>query len=160
MSAASELAPLQVRQAVAADWPTIVEFNCRLAEETEQKILDRTKVVPGVQALLADSNKGRYFVAERNRDIVGQMMHTYEWSDWRNGPLWWLQSVYVAPEERKRGVFRTLFEFVVEQARAEGVLGIRLYVENNNARAQQTYASLGFIPGEYHVMQRWLGPPL
>ena len=152
--------PLLVRPARFEDWPTLVDFNQRLAWETEQKRLDPAKIVPGVQAVLHDAGKGRYFVAERNGAIVGQMMHTLEWSDWRNGPIWWLQSVYVAPEERQRGVFRELLEFVVEQARSTGVVGIRLYVEDQNQRAQQTYARSGFAPGGYHVLERWLGPSL
>src|SRR5262245_51041948 len=84
---------IHVRPATAADWQTIVEFNCRLAEESEGKTLDRAHVEPGVKAVLGDRRKGRYLIAEAEGRPVGQLMHTHEWSDWRNGDIWWLQSV-------------------------------------------------------------------
>jgi GNAT superfamily N-acetyltransferase len=154
---------ISIRPALFDDWPTIVEFNCRLAEESEGKLLDRSCVEPGVKALLSDSRKGRYFVAElatesgsvSERRIVGQLMHTFEWSDWRNGDIWWLQSVYVHPDHRRMGVFRALFERLKSEAEADpGVVGLRLYVEEQNARAHETYACLGLKPGGYFVMER------
>lgn len=158
---------IQVRPALPDDWETIVDFNCRLAEESEGKRLDRGDVVPGVQALLSDPRKGRYFVAvteaesfPRARDagrIVGQLMHTFEWSDWRNGMIWWLQSVYVHPEFRRQGVFRALFERLRQEAEADpGVVGLRLYVEEGNQRAHATYDRLGLRPGGYFVMERMI----
>src|SRR5262245_5237023 len=150
---------ITIRPAGPDDWQTIVEFNCRLAEESEGKRLDRTDVEPGVKALLADRRKGRYFVAVAGTEaerIVGQMMHTFEWSDWRNGDIWWLQSVYVHPDYRRAGVFRALFDKLRSEAEADpGVVGLRLYVEEQNARAHETYRNLGLLPGGYFVMERF-----
>lgn len=147
--------PIQIRLARPADWPTIVDFNCRLAVESEGKELNREHLEPGVKAVLADARKGRYLVAEADGRIVGQLMHTYEWSDWRNGDIWWLQSVYVVPEFRRQGVFRALFDRLQSEAEADpAVVGLRLYVEDNNTRAHETYRNLGLAPGGYFVMQR------
>ena len=146
---------LVVRAAVPDDWPTIVDFNCRLAEESENIRLDPAKIQPGVQALLADSAKGRYLVACVGERIVGQLMHTFEWSDWRNGQIWWLQSAYVEPEYRRMGVFRRLFQHLHDAAAADpGVVGFRLYVERENHRAHQTYIQVGLQPAGYFVMER------
>ncbi|MES2789627.1 MAG: GNAT family N-acetyltransferase [Planctomycetota bacterium] len=149
-----------IRAACCADWPTIAEFNCRLAWESEEKRLDPAKIEPGVQAVLQDPAKGRYFVAEADGQVVGQLMYTMEWSDWRNGQIWWLQSVYVAAEYRQQGVFRQLFEHLVALGIEERVLGVRLYVEKENERAQRTYQQLGLAQPGYHVMERWFGPAL
>jgi ribosomal protein S18 acetylase RimI-like enzyme len=148
----------QIRPAVADDWQTIVLFNQLLAAETEDKHLDAGILGPGVQTLLADSKKGRYFVACVGDRIIGQLMHTFEWSDWRNGDIWWLQSVYVHKDYRQQGVFRGLYDHVREMAQeAPEVVGIRLYVENDNARAQTVYNELGFEHGGYAVMERLFG---
>jgi ribosomal protein S18 acetylase RimI-like enzyme len=147
---------ITVRPAITDDWQTIVEFNCRLAEESEGKMLDRAHVEPGVQAVLADEHKGRYLIAEAGGRPVGQLMHTREWSDWRNGDIWWLQSVYVHPDYRRLGVFRALFERLRSEAEAEpGVVGLRLYVEEHNTRAHETYRKLGLTNGGYFVMEKW-----
>jgi ribosomal protein S18 acetylase RimI-like enzyme len=158
--------PILVRRALPEDWPVIVAFNCRLAEESEDKQLDRAWIEPGVKAVLADPRKGRYFVAicddetaaeEPGGRIVGQLMHTFEWSDWRNGEIWWLQSVYVVPEFRRQGVFRALFDHLHSEAAADpGVVGLRLYVEEHNRRAQATYETLGLRNGGYFVMEKML----
>ncbi|MSR60689.1 MAG: N-acetyltransferase [Planctomycetaceae bacterium] len=157
---------ISIRLAEAPDWPTIVDFNCRLADESEGKRLDRQHVEPGVKALLADRRKGRYFVAVVDEggvdegganQIAGQLMHTFEWSDWRNGDIWWLQSVYVHPDFRRQGVFRLLYEHLRSQAESDpGVVGLRLYVEDQNRRAYETYATLGFKPGGYFVMENMI----
>jgi GNAT superfamily N-acetyltransferase len=147
--------PIEIRHAVLEDWSIIVEFNCRLADESEGKKLDRAHVEPGVRALLADPRKGRYLVASSAGRVVGQLMHTYEWSDWRNGDIWWLQSVYVHPDFRRQGVFRALFERLRSEAEADpGVVGLRLYVEDHNTRAHETYRSFDLLPGGYFVMER------
>ena len=145
--------PFTVRPATPADAQVVAEFNTRLASETEGKRLDPPVIAAGVAAVLADAQKGRYFVADAG-EVVGQMMITYEWSDWRNGWIWWLQSVYVRADWRRRGVFRALFDHVLTQARREGVIGIRLYVEQENAAAQQTYRSLGFEDMHFNLMGR------
>lgn len=150
----------QVRTARPEDWPVIVEFNRRLAAETEDTDLDVELLTAGVQAALGDpDNKARYFVASDGERVVGQLMHTWEWSDWRNGMIWWLQSVYVDPEHRGRGVFRRLYEHVEQLAENDsGVVGIRLYIETENAAARAVYEKMGLRAGGYNVMQRfWQG---
>lgn len=149
---------IRIRDAVPADGPTIAAFNSKMAEETEGRALDPDIIGPGVAALLADASKGRYWVAEIDGEIVGQLMVTYEWSDWRNGTLWWIQSVYVQPDFRREGVFRALYSHVESLAVAEpDVRGLRLYVEHNNKRAQQTYQALGMVNPSYLVMESMLG---
>ena len=146
-----------VRPATLADAPTIAEFNRRLAIETEGKALNAETLGAGVAAILADRHKGRYYVADRASDVIGQMMITYEWSDWRNGWNWWLQSVYVRADCRRAGVFRALFDAVITEAGREGdVVAIRLYVENENATAQATYRNLGFEEMQFRLMARQL----
>lgn len=144
-----------VRPADSNDLDTIVEFNCRLAQETEEKQLHVETVRAGVGALLSSADKGRYFLACQDDRIVGQIMLTYEWSDWRNGSVWWLQSVYVHPEYRRRGVFRAMCHHVEESARATaGVIGVRLYVADTNEAAQQTYREIGIAPAGYLVFEK------
>lgn len=143
-----------VRPARPADLETIAGFNVAMALEAEHKRLDRDTVRRGVAAALEDPAKGRYFIAERDGRIVGQLMITYEWSDWRNGMFWWIQSVYVHPEARRSGVFKALFRHLEAQARSEaGVCGLRLYVEDGNTRAQDTYRRCGMTDGGYRVME-------
>lgn len=145
-----------VRPATSADAEILAEFNRRLAAETENKQLDPATVRQGVETLLSDDRRGRYFVAcTHDEQIAGQLMHTFEWSDWRNGDIWWLQSVYVHPDFRRLGVFRRLHEHLKSLAESTpGVCGLRLYVENGNQRARQTYHSLGFANPQYQVLER------
>lgn len=149
----------EVRTAVHEDWPLIVDFNRRLATESEDTELDVDLLTAGVKAALADSLKARYFVASTGEAVVGQLMHTWEWSDWRNGMIWWLQSVYVVPEHRGQGVFRMLYDHVEGLAANDpGVVGIRLYIETENEAARAVYEKLGMQMGGYNVMQRlWRG---
>lgn len=146
--------PLRIRDATPDDAPVIAAFNSQLAEETEGGPLDAAIIGPGVARILGDDSLGRYWVAERDGGIVGQIMVTREWSDWRNGTLWWLQSVYVHPDHRRDGVFTALYRHVETLAReTPDVVGIRLYVEKDNARAQRTYVKLGMMMTDYLVMQ-------
>ncbi len=147
--------PPALRRATPADAAVIVEFNRRLAEESEGKVLDLPVLAAGVAACLADPGKALYFVAEDGGRVVGQVMLTTEWSDWRNGWIWWIQSVYVVPDQRRRGVFRALFDHVCRQAREDrNVVGLRLYVEEENHAAQETYVRLGMRRTGYHVLER------
>lgn len=147
-------APLHIRDATPADAPTIVEFNRRLALETERKALCNEVLEAGVRRALAQSGMCRYFLALRGERIVGQTMVTYEWSDWRNGVFWWIQSVYVVEDQRGGGVFRALYEHVRSLARStSGVCGLRLYVEERNAAAIATYRRLGMIPSGHVVYE-------
>lgn len=147
---------IPIRPATPADAGVIVEFNLLLAQESEGLTLDLTRLTPGVAAGLADPVKGRYFIAEQDGKILGQMMITYEWSDWRNGWFWWIQSVYVRPEARRQGVFRALFDHVQALARRDPeVIGLRLYVERENHNAQQTYLRLGLERTGYFVLEKY-----
>lgn len=146
-----------IRPAEIADLETIVEFNYKLAAESEQKVLSLDTLRAGVRELLSDPHRGRYFVAIVDQRIVGQIMITFEWSDWRNGELWWLQSVYIDPTHRRQGICRALHQHVSELARrTPGVVGIRLYVEENNHAAHRTYESVGLKRAGYFVMEQML----
>lgn len=146
---------LTIRAAEPGDIPALVEFNLALAWETERKSLDPETVKAGVAALLAHPQRGFYTVAVQEGQLVGQVLVTFEWSDWRNGWFWWLQSVYVHPSARGRGVFRKLFQHLENQAQQLGdVVGLRLYVERDNHRAQAVYAALGMKPTTYGVMEK------
>jgi ribosomal protein S18 acetylase RimI-like enzyme len=145
---------LHIRNATPADQPLIVHFNSRLAEETEGRTLDQNLIGAGVTALLADPAKGRYWLAIANETVVGQLMVTYEWSDWRNGMLWWIQSVYVAANFRRKGVFSAMYRHVQSLVEADQeACGIRLYVEKRNRRAQDTYRKHGMTDPGYQVME-------
>lgn len=145
---------VEIREARPDDRATIAAYNSAMAEETEGRALDPELVDQGVAALLADATKGRYWVAEAAGRVVGQIMITREWSDWRNGTMWWIQSVYVHPDFRRRGVFAALYRHVESHARADaGVCGLRLYVEKGNERALRTYRALGMVDPGYRVME-------
>ena len=148
--------PLTIRRAGPADAAVVAEFNRLLAEESEGKALDSAVLAAGVAAGLADPHKSAYFLAEQDAAALGQIMYTTEWSDWRNGWFWWIQSVYVRPEARRRGVFRALFDHVAAAARADPeVIGLRLYVETENHVARETYQRLGLGPTGYVVLERY-----
>lgn len=135
-----------VRAATISDASLLTEFNQRLAAETEDLILTPETVAAGVRRMLEVPVRGFYRVAEWDGKVVACLGVTFEWSDWRNGVFWWIQSVYVLPEYRRRGVFRTLYSAVLEEARSDSdVCGCRLYVEKENPTAQATYEGLGMI---------------
>jgi len=145
---------IQIREAAYDDAPLITEYNQLMAKETEGIALDRQRLLKGVQAILSDPKKGQYYLADIDGRVVGQLMITYEWSDWRNGNFWWIQSVYVHKEYRAMGVFTTLFQYVLTLARSRtDVCGMRLYVDRNNARAQQTYDHLGMKKSRYDMFE-------
>lgn len=145
---------LRIRDAETADAAIIAEFNRLLAAESEDVTLDPEIVAAGVAALLADPSLGRYWLAELDGEVVGQIMTTREWSDWRNGMLWWIQSVFVRPEARGRGVFSALYRHVERLAReTPGIGGLRLYVDDRNDRARRVYEAMGMDDGGYRVME-------
>jgi len=148
--------PITIRDATLADAGAVVEFNRLLALESEGKSLDIHLLTSGVLAGLADPGKCRYFLAEEDGTVLGQMGVTQEWSDWRNGWFWWIQSVYVRAEARRRGVFRSIFEHIQEAAREDpAVIGLRLYVDDANRVAQETYLRLGLERTGYLLLEKY-----
>ncbi|MBI3074023.1 MAG: GNAT family N-acetyltransferase [Deltaproteobacteria bacterium] len=138
------------RKAVLADLDVIVASNIALAAESEGLALDRVVVESGVRAVLSGAVSATYFVMTDDQDFfIGQAMITKEWSDWRNGDIWWLQSVYVAPAHRRRGVFRKMYAALSNEAKRAGARSLRLYVDSTNAKAQQAYAAVGMKTGHY-----------
>ena len=145
---------LGVRRATLQDMDVLVEFNSALALESEGKTLDQRRLRDGVAPLFDGDDRGFYLVAEAEGRVVGQLLITYEWSDWRNAYFWWIQSVYVASDWRRRGVYRRLHEYVLEEARLRGdVCGVRLYVDRDNHVAQQVYSSLGMDRSHYDMFE-------
>lgn len=154
---------LRIRDAVASDAPRLAEWARTMARETEHLELDPDTILQGVTRGIADPARARYFVAAREVPVaggeviaepVGMLMFTREWSDWRCGHWWWIQSVYVAPAHRRGGVFRALYAHVHALAAAEpDVLGLRLYVERDNATAQATYTALGMHDAGYRIYE-------
>ena len=151
---------MTIRPAEPRDVAAIASFNVAMCRETEGRELDAATVRAGVAAAIG--GRARYFVAEDGGEdgsgVVGCVMVTTEWSDWRDGDLWWLQSVYVRPEARGRGVFRRMYEHVVAEATAAGAVGLRLYVERDNAAARATYRRLGMVETPYRMMEMSLQP--
>ena len=143
-----------IRPAVPADLDVLASYNAAMALETEHLELDLERLRAGVGAVLRDEKKGFYLVAEEAGAVAGQLLITYEWSDWRNGAFWWVQSVYVRPESRGKGVYSALYGDAVRRAREAGdVCGLRLYVERENRRAQAAYQKLGMSPTVYDMYE-------
>ncbi|HEV2707076.1 MAG TPA: GNAT family N-acetyltransferase [Pyrinomonadaceae bacterium] len=162
----TEAAEITIRRADERDVEALVEFNRAMARETEAKELDVEVLRAGVRGLLDEPRHGFYLVAERRAsdandegtaEVVGSLMVTYEWSDWRNGLFWWVQSVYVSPSLRRRGVYRRLYQHVKELAASDAsVRGFRLYVERENVVAQRTYEQLGMEETHYKLYEELL----
>ena len=150
---------MNVRPAVAEDLEALVAGNLALAEETERVRLDADTLRQGIRALLESRAPGRYWIAELDGRVVGQLLITFEWSDWRDRMVWWIQSVYVQPDARGRGVLRTLYEAVRREAVAAGSGGLRLYVDTTNIRAQAAYAALGMNGDHYRVFEDMFAEP-
>lgn len=144
-----------IRPAEMEDRDRIVLFNQALAKETEGRALDRSRLTDGVTKILSDGARGRYFVAEANGEIVGQLAVTVEWSDWRNAEIWWIQSVYVARSHRRAGIYRLLHAHVRELAMASRVAGLRLYAEEDNEAAHATYDALGMQRSTYVLFEEY-----
>ncbi len=145
---------IKIREAGKSDVPILAEFNQALAKETEDIQLNLETLASGISNAL-DRDECHYFIAELNGQVVGQTMITYEWSDWRNGIMWWIQSVYVSPEHRGKGVFRTLFNHIEQLAKKHPeVKALRLYVMQNNLSGKNTYAALGMTDSGYVVYEK------
>lgn len=152
------MSAIRTRFAQPEDAETLAEFNIAMAEESEGMALDPAVVRSGVRQLLAAPAQGFYAVAEMEGELAGSLMVTSEWSDWRDGEFWWIQSVYVRPALRRRGVYRRLYDFVKRQAAENGgVRGFRLYVERGNRAAQAVYCKLGMRETRYRVFEELIG---
>jgi RimJ/RimL family protein N-acetyltransferase len=148
---------IQVRIAEIGDIEIIAELNTAMAWETEQKRLDPATIRRGIRAVMDDSDYGFYVVAEQKGEVVGCLLITYEWSDWRSALFWWIQSLYVQPPFRRRGVFTRLHDFVKAQAlQHPEVCGLRLYVEQSNEAAQRAYRQIGMTPTTYRMYEETL----
>ena len=158
LSLMSILDHVNVRLAKPEDAATIASFSAAMALETEGRCLDLTRLLDGTMALLHSQDRGFFMVAELeqvgDRRLLGQLMITYEWSDWRNGAFWWIQSVYVDPAWRRKGVYRRLHDTVVEIGKTDNKMcGIRLYVAQDNRVAQTVYRRVGLTPSRYDVYE-------
>lgn len=147
---------VKIRLATEEDSKEIIEFQLKMALESEGVELNRDTLTDGVVSVFKDPQKGKYFVAEDNQKIVGSMLTTYEWSDWRNQWVFWLQSVYIIPSFRGKGVFRLMYDEIKTQVeREKGVAGIRLYVDVSNKNAIGVYNSVG-MDGEHYKVFEWM----
>lgn len=147
---------LHCREAIPTEAGIITEFQLAMAWETEELRLNPMKCSSGVLGVFEHPQRGHYYVAEENGKVVGSLLITYEWSDWRNGNIWWIQSVYVIPEARGKGVFKQLFQHIKTMAENDAqICGLRLYVDRTNVRAKQVYQQLG-MDGEHYEIFEWM----
>lgn len=146
---------LFIREARIIDADKIIGFQKKMAKETEDMSLDHEVINQGVYAVFADPARGKYYVAEDNGEVIGSLLITNEWSDWRNSFVWWFQSVYIEKSYRRRGIFKMMYNHIKENAIRNGVAGLRLYVEVENTTAQKTYEAMGMSSSHYK-MYEWL----
>jgi GNAT superfamily N-acetyltransferase len=146
---------MTIRKATPEDAASIIDFQQKMAWETEGMTLAADIVTKGVNAVFSNKALGQYRVAEDGGQVVASLLITYEWSDWRNTNVWWFQSVYVVPSHRRKGIFRSMYMHVRDEAERTGIAGLRLYVETNNTRAHKTYESLG-MRREHYAMYEWM----
>jgi len=147
---------MEVRKATLNDIDSIVDFQLKMAAETEGIELDKPTVIKGITAVVTDYSKGQYYVTEIDKSIVASLLTTYEWSDWRNGTILWIESVYVNNEYRRKGVYRNMYSHIKQLVlENEKLNGIRLYADKSNHAAHKTYQKLGMSPDHY-VTFEWL----
>lgn len=146
-------AMVRIRKALPEDAPHLARWNAAMARETEGKELDPAVLERGVRGVFERPERGFYLLAEREGARAGGLLVTFEWSDWRDGDFWWIQSVYVEPAARRTGVFRALYDEVLRRARSSGAVGVRLYVEKENTVAQAAYAELGMKASDYLMLE-------
>lgn len=144
-----------IRKAKSEDASVIIDFQQKMAWETERMTLVPEIISKGVHAVFTDSSRGRYWVAQNEGKVVASLLITFEWSDWRNCNVWWFQSVYVLPEFRRKGIFRSMYQHIKAEAEKDGIPGLRLYVETNNSPAQNTYEALG-MNSLHYKMYEWM----
>jgi GNAT superfamily N-acetyltransferase len=146
---------ITIRKAETGDSEKIISFQLAMALETEGLKLNESTLTEGVRGVFEDSSRGQYYVAESGGSVIASLLITYEWSDWRNTQVWWFQSVYVLPQFRRSGIFRSMYSHIREEAVRSGVGGLRLYVETNNLAARKTYEALG-MSSDHYTMYEWL----
>jgi len=147
---------MKVRKAISNDIENIVGFQLAMASETEHISLDRETVFKGVTSVFEGHSRGDYYVTEENGKVVGSLLTTFEWSDWRNGTVLWIQSVYVIPEFRRKGVYREMYKFIQEIVNKDSNLfGIRLYADISNTVAHKAYLNLGMKADHYQTFE-WM----
>ena len=149
------MSKIEIRIAGENDVDTLVDFMLAMAKETEDLILAKEVLLPGISAAIKDENKGVYYIAELDGEIAGSLMTTFEWSDWRNAWVLWVQSVYTHPEHRGKGVYKQLYENLKQKVLAGEYAGIRLYVDHTNMHAQKVYDSLG-MNGDHYRFYEWM----
>ena len=148
------VAEVVIRKATSGDIGTLVDYNSAMARETEDRSLEKDRLTNGIAAVFEAPEKGFYLVAEVDGSVVGALLVTYEWSDWRNATFWWIQSVYVHPKWRRMGIYRRMHQWVHDNARSlPDVCGVRLYVHGANQIAQRTYVSLGMARSDYRLLE-------
>lgn len=146
---------ITIRKATPEDAAVIIDFQQKMAWETEQMTLVEEIIIKGVNAVFDDSSRGQYWVAEDSGLVAASLLITSEWSDWRNSSVWWFQSVYVLPEFRRTGIFRAMYQHIKNEADDHNISGLRLYVETNNLKAQHTYEALG-MKSLHYKMYEWM----
>ena len=147
---------ITIREANKEDTNHIMDFQRRMAWETEKVELDAAILKKGVQAVFEDPSKGTYYVAESEGVVIGSFLITSEWSDWRNGEIRWFQSVYVVPEHRRKNAFRAMYDHISTQVKnSDKYSGIRLYVDRTNHKAQKVYQKMGMINHHYEMFE-WM----
>lgn len=148
---------MEIRKAHQSELSTLADFQQKMAKETEGLELNQETLNKGVAAVFNDSNKGIYYVATEDNTIIASLLITYEWSDWRNGQVYWIQSVYVLPEHRGKGVYKAMYLHLKNEVEQNPeILGLRLYVEKDNTNAQKVYTKLG-MDGQHYKMFEWFG---
>jgi GNAT superfamily N-acetyltransferase len=146
---------ISIRKANNRDAEAIIDFQKKMAWETEKLKLVPETVEKGVNAVFANKALGQYWIAEEDGNTIASLLITYEWSDWRNSNVWWFQSVYVVPDYRRKGIFRSMYNHIKDEADKQNIAGLRLYVETKNTRAQRTYEALG-MQNEHYTMFEWM----
>jgi len=147
---------IKVRAASIFESEIIINFQIKMALETENLKLEKSSVRKGINAVFKDLSKGKYYVAEENCRIVGSLLTTYEWSDWKNGMILWIQSVYIIPEYRRKGIFKKMYIYLKKMVEeSDELIGLKLYVNKTNIVAQKTYEKIG-MDGEHYKLFEWI----
>jgi ribosomal protein S18 acetylase RimI-like enzyme len=147
---------ITIQKALSVHIDILIDFQQRLAYESEEVTLDSSTLRKGMEAMFADPGKGLYYIASDGDEVVGCHMITYEWSDWKNGMVWWLQSVYVKESHRKKGIFKMMYDNVISMIKKDpNLIALRLYVDKSNERAMKVYSAMG-MDGSHYTVYEWI----